>query len=313
MNKAPLFTVVTVTFNSAKWVRHTIESVLSSSFECFEYIIADDCSTDSTWSIIEDYKDARIRAWRNEKNLGEYPNRNKALRAATGKYILYIDGDDILYKNSLEEYSKLISAFPEAGAIWGVYPNCFDFIVYPYMFSPIELSKLNFLSTYPISAIGFADSLFKVEHLKEMGGLDERFVMGDVYLKLKFGCLYPVLIIPATKAYWRMHLNQASNRVRENYQSFLERNAIDTEILAASYLPLAGDDLKIAIDNLKNRTVKLLVSNTILKGRILDFFKLFKILKLQVKDLLVVRKKGNYSYKVNATSENPLMNNYNFS
>ena len=93
----PLFTVATITYNSSRWVRQAIESVLASSYTDFEYIISDDCSTDDTWDIIQEYKDGRIKAWRNQTNIGEYPNRNIVLRQAKGKYFLFIDGDDLTY------------------------------------------------------------------------------------------------------------------------------------------------------------------------------------------------------------------------
>ena len=77
MKTAPLFTVATITYNSSKWVRDAIESILNSTFSDFELLISDDCSSDNTWEIIQTYQDPRITAWRNEQNLGEYANRNK--------------------------------------------------------------------------------------------------------------------------------------------------------------------------------------------------------------------------------------------
>ena len=97
MVSKPLFTIVTVSYNSEKWIAQAIESVLSSSFRDYEYIIADDCSTDKSWEIICKYDHPQIRNFRNENNIGEYFNRNKALEAARGKYLLFVDGDDILY------------------------------------------------------------------------------------------------------------------------------------------------------------------------------------------------------------------------
>src|SRR5438105_4541179 len=104
LNEWPLVTVITVTYNSAAYVRDAIESVLAQTYDNIEYIIGDDYSTDNTWQIIREYKDERIRAYRNEKNLGEYPNRNKAISLATGKYLIFIDGDDILYPHGIAYY-----------------------------------------------------------------------------------------------------------------------------------------------------------------------------------------------------------------
>ena len=92
----PLFTVAVITYNSGQWLQQTIDSILSSSYENFELIISDDCSSDNTWELVKQYKDPRITSIRNTINIGEYPNRNQVLNKAIGRYILFIDGDDIL-------------------------------------------------------------------------------------------------------------------------------------------------------------------------------------------------------------------------
>src|ERR1039458_6787046 len=97
----PKVTVAMVTFNSAKYVAQAIESILAQDFSSFELLICDDCSTDQTWAIIQGYVDTRIRAIRNDKNIGEYANRNQALFRAEGKYLIFIDGDDYLYPHCL--------------------------------------------------------------------------------------------------------------------------------------------------------------------------------------------------------------------
>lgn len=313
MKTAPLFTVATITYNSSKWVREAVESILSSTFTDFELIISDDCSTDNTWKIIQEYKDERIVAVRNKQNLGEYANRNQALQLSKGKYILYIDGDDILYKDSLAKYANYIQYFPDAKAVWGVYPVFFDFVVLPYQFTPIELTALNYLSTYPISLVGFAESVFEVEALKKLGGFDNRFAIGDTYIKRKFSCFYNVVLIPAGQAFWRQTPHQASNRVRQNYRQLKEMVWIDNEILQADYFPLTGSEKGIAFQNFKNRSIKSVVRNTLQKKRVFDFFRLMRSLPVSFFGLKYLFKKGDYSYKAGGTPETPLCNSYHFS
>ena len=62
-NRRPLVSVVTVTYNSALYVRDALESVLAQTYTDLEYIICDDCSTDDTWKIISEYPDTRIKAY----------------------------------------------------------------------------------------------------------------------------------------------------------------------------------------------------------------------------------------------------------
>ncbi len=308
----PLFTVATITYNSGRWVNQAIESILSSTFTDFELLISDDCSTDDTWLNIQEYKDPRIRAWRNEINIGEYSNRNKVLREAKGTFIIYIDGDDILYKDSLARFARYLHAFPKAKAVWGVYPVYFDFVAMPYFFTPEQLTRLNYLSTYPVTVVGFAESLFSVDALLSIGGFDERFAIGDTYIKRKFSCIYPVLLATAGFAFWRQHPGQASNRVRSFYKQLIENFQIDKEILWSNDLPLDAEDLKIAKMNFRIRTIKLIVLNTLRSGKLIDFFKLLKELHIPLSDMRYLLKKGAYNYKAGAVAGNPLLNDYNF-
>jgi glycosyltransferase involved in cell wall biosynthesis len=308
----PLFTIATITYNSGKWVRQAIESILSSSFKNFELVISDDCSTDETWEIIQEYNDNRIRAWRNQQNIGEYPNRNKVLNEARGKFILFIDGDDILYKDALARCFTYLSAFPEAKAVWGVYPLYFDFVALPYLFTPLTLTRLNYLSTYPITVVGFAESFFSVEVLLQIGGFDERFAIGDTYIKRKFCCLFPVLLVTAGFAYWRQYPEQASNRVRSFYKNLTETYQIDKDILWSNVNPLSEEELRKARINFQIRTIKIVVVNTIRKGKFLDFFKLMNQLQLPYTQIRYLMNKGDYSYKAGAEVGYPLLNDFHF-
>lgn len=247
----PFFTVVTITYNSSKYIRQAIESVLAQSYNNFEYLISDDCSNDNTWEIIQEYNDTRIRSWRNEFNLGEYTNRNKTLYEAKGKYIFWLDGDDIFYKNSLRDYKELINNFPSTAAIWGVSQLQVDFIVFPYLFSPEEITRFNFLSLYPITLFGFAETLFNREILISIGGLKENYMIGDTYIKRRMACEYAILVIPAGKSFWRKTSNQATQRVQKNLINLIETFKIDYEILTSNYFPLKGEEYKLAFYNFK--------------------------------------------------------------
>ncbi len=94
----PEVSVLTTCYNRAPYIEQTIESVLSQTSQNFEYIIVDDCSTDGSYEIAKSFaeKDRRIQVHQNEKNLGDYPNRNLAASYARGRYLKFIDSDDIL-------------------------------------------------------------------------------------------------------------------------------------------------------------------------------------------------------------------------
>ena len=68
-----------------------------------------------------------------------------------------------------------------------------------------------------------------------IGGLDERFAIGDTYIKRKFACFFNVLLVPTSRAFWRQYPEQASNRVRSAYRNLIETNRIDKELLESDY------------------------------------------------------------------------------
>lgn len=90
----PEISIITPTYNSEKYLEETIESVLSQSFQDWEWLITDDCSQDNTTKIIEKYKDRRIKLVVLEKNMGAGAARNNALERATSRFITFLDSDD---------------------------------------------------------------------------------------------------------------------------------------------------------------------------------------------------------------------------
>lgn len=91
-------------YNGAKTLRTAIDSILSQSYQDFEFIICDDASSDESWQILRDCaeKDSRIRLIQNERNCGLGASLNRCLQVATGKFIARQDADDISEPDRLE-------------------------------------------------------------------------------------------------------------------------------------------------------------------------------------------------------------------
>ncbi len=96
--------VVTPAYNAEKHIAQTIESVKSQTFENWEMLIVDDCSKDSTCQIVEEYtaNDSRIKLIRLNENLGVSGARNTAIDKAVGRYIAFLDSDDLWLPQKLE-------------------------------------------------------------------------------------------------------------------------------------------------------------------------------------------------------------------
>lgn len=105
-----LVSILTPTYNTEKFIRATIESVQNQTYQNWEMILVDDASTDETAKIISDFadKDSRIKLFKLSKNSGNGFARNEALEKATGKYIAYLDADDLWSSTKLEKQIQFL-------------------------------------------------------------------------------------------------------------------------------------------------------------------------------------------------------------
>lgn len=100
-----LVSIITPSYNTEKFIAETIESVVSQSYQNWEMIIVDDVSTDRSVKIIENYikQDSRIKLIKLKSNSGAAVARNKAIAKANGRFIAFIDSDDLWKPTKLEE------------------------------------------------------------------------------------------------------------------------------------------------------------------------------------------------------------------
>ncbi len=95
MDNSPKFTIITITFNAARWLERTVVSILSQSYPNIEYLIIDGGSKDGTVDIIKQYAPG-IAYWISEPDKGLYDAMNKGLKQATGDYVWFINAGDTL-------------------------------------------------------------------------------------------------------------------------------------------------------------------------------------------------------------------------
>ena len=100
-----LISIITPTYNCEKLIGETIESVIEQTYDNWEMIIVDDCSTDKTKEVVNSYseKDPRIKYYCLQKNSGAAVSRTRAMELANGSYIAFLDSDDLWVKDKLEK------------------------------------------------------------------------------------------------------------------------------------------------------------------------------------------------------------------
>lgn len=107
MNKE-LVTIIIPVYNASKFLNETINSILEQTYTNFELIFVNDCSLDNSADIILNYSDERFKLINNETNSGAAISRNNGVKAAKGRYICFIDADDLWKKDKLEKQVRFM-------------------------------------------------------------------------------------------------------------------------------------------------------------------------------------------------------------
>ncbi|MCA9301895.1 glycosyltransferase family 2 protein [Candidatus Nomurabacteria bacterium] len=120
LSKARISVVMPV-YNSVKYVDKAVKSILSQSFEDFEFIIIDDCCTDGTSKLLQDFAkaDGRIIYERNSKNMKIAYSRNRGIELSTSAYIATMDADDIALPHRLGQQYEFLQNNPDVGVCMG--------------------------------------------------------------------------------------------------------------------------------------------------------------------------------------------------
>lgn len=118
----PKVSVCVVTYNQAAYIRQCLQSVLDqiTNFE-FELIVGDDCSTDGTRAIVQEFADRHpgvVRPLLHPANVGPFDNYLRVHALATGRYVAHIDGDDYALPGKLQAQADLLDADPMCNVIW---------------------------------------------------------------------------------------------------------------------------------------------------------------------------------------------------
>ncbi len=166
-----LVSIITPTYNSSRYVKETIEAIQAQTYQNWEMLITDDCSSDNSCEIIQQYsaKDPRIKLYKAEKNGGPGAARNNSIKEAKGRYIAFCDSDDVWLPPKLEIQLALMEE-KHAGLIHGAYYECNE-----------NLERNTILQVDPVLT-------YKSEkHVNQIGALTAMYdthVVGKIYMPL---------------------------------------------------------------------------------------------------------------------------------
>lgn len=253
---APLVSVLLTAYNREEYIAASIESVLAQTCGDFELIIADDRSSDHTLTIAREYerRDHRVRVHANERNLGDYGNRNFAASLALGKFLKFHDSDDIMYPHCLEVMVRYLSPVSSAAFALSAH-RAWPGAPCPFVSTPQLSYQREFLG-FGMFSQGPANALFRTDAFRRLGGFDEVGPHSDLAFWLRACRTISVLLIPADLYWYRVHDGQ---HLRASQAAFDQARAAGFywEALRHPECPLGGADLRMARRNVAFAAAKL--------------------------------------------------------
>lgn len=282
----PKVSVLVTVYNRAAYLRNCISSVLCSSFSDFELIVVDDCSTDGSFAIARELtsQDARCRVYRNERNLGQFGNRNKAAEYASSEYIKYLDSDDLIYPHSLAVMFHTVDANPDASHAIS-FAQIDPAIPYPEVVSPDDAYRREFLGRGCMSA-GPSASIIRRSTFLEVGGYRNVGVVSDVDLWYRLAARWQTVFMPPALIWWRQHEQQAFTAQSAELDYLHGGFRVAMDALTSPYCPLREAEKQCAIHRCKQHHARRLLRLATIRRQPLQAWQLAKASGLSVSELL---------------------------
>ena len=183
------------------------------------------------------------------KNLGDYPNRNKAASYARGKYLKYVDHDDMIYPYSLQIMVEEIEKYPEVTYAFCGNEIQDDKYPYPVFYSSEEAFRVHFFEKGGLLYAGGVGTIIRRSSFEQVGRFSGKRFVGDMEMWMKLTLLGPILKIQPGLIWWRVHPGQES--VKAIKRDLLLRYNVNKEILENKDCPLSDKQKKIALGNYK--------------------------------------------------------------
>jgi glycosyltransferase involved in cell wall biosynthesis len=282
----PLLSVLMTSYNREQYIGEAIKSVQASTFTDWELIIVDDGSKDNTLAIARGYadKDIRIKVYVNETNLGDYPNRNRVASYAKGKYLKYLDADDIIYPFGLEVMVGYMERFPDAG--FGLSFSVIDDVFpYPRLLQSAETIRSEYLKKSYIG-VGPSASIIRKSAFDQVGGFSGKQFIGDTELWLKLAAQFPLVLMNPSLNWWRQHPDQQIKLEEKNLDIIIRRLKLSLDHLETNQHFFSQEEYDFSMRRKKQHFSRKILADVFRTGDVKSFFYLFKHSRVGIKSLL---------------------------
>jgi glycosyltransferase involved in cell wall biosynthesis len=219
--KGPKVSVVMPVYNGERFLREAMDSIISQSYENWEFLIIDDGSIDGTRAILEDYDDSRIKIIRNDKRGGLTKALNKAIRIASGEYIARQDADDVSLPCRFEMQINFLEKHPDYGIVGSSY---FQIDEKGKILSQINVFSEDTQIRESLMAqnwFGHGSVMMRKDVLKYVDGYDDRFEFAQDYdLWLRIIEVFKVANISKPLYCWRFTNSSISKRNQQEQRKY---------------------------------------------------------------------------------------------
>lgn len=251
----PVVSVLVTAYNREQYLAASIESVLAQTLGDFELIVVDDRSTDDTVGVARRYErlDRRVRVVINERNLGQFANRNHAATLAAAPLLKFHDSDDLMYPHCLSVMVPALRAVPQAGfglSNSGAWPGG----PVPMLLMPKQAYQREFLG-FGLFMCGPAGAVFRTDAFRDLGGFEDFGTPSDTIFWMRACARYPVLLLPGDLFYYREHPGQAF-QAPDVLRQYAAVTAYMWRALASAECPLDEADRSVARRNVAFSTAK---------------------------------------------------------
>jgi glycosyltransferase involved in cell wall biosynthesis len=244
----PMVSVLVTAYNREDFLAEAIESVLAQTRPDFELIVSDDCSSDRTVEIANQYarRDPRVRVSINERNLGDYGNRRQAATLARGRFLKYHDSDDVMYPHCLAVMVDALLKEPTAAFALSA-SHSWPGGPCPMLLTPRLAYEREFLGQ-GLFQLGPAAALFRTDAFRTLGGFDDTVHASDYLFWIRACALVNVLLVPGDLFYYRLHPGQEAAKPTNDI-AFAHAAGCAWRMLNSAQCPLTGDALERAKRN----------------------------------------------------------------
>ncbi|HVF40550.1 MAG TPA: glycosyltransferase family A protein [Gemmatimonadaceae bacterium] len=264
---APVVSVLVTVFNRESFLPACLDSILASTFDDFEVVVVDDLSTDDSYEVALRYaaRDKRISVHRNDRNLGDYPNRMRAAAIARGTYLKYVDSDDVIYPTSLAIMVAAMDANWRA-ALGMSHSLPEDEKPYPWFLEPAESWRKEFLGDGCLGS-GPTGAILRRAAFLDAGGFHDWGVLSDTELWYRMSARWPVVLLPPGLVWWRRHEQQEFSR-DDAATTYLEKGfALTMHALSLHECPLTETERQRARERARQHHARRLLSLALLRRR----------------------------------------------